>query len=238
MLSNAMSDASSDVIWQERAYADRMLLAERVESSNVAATLPVEAADKKELEALVTACELKDNRLERRVRQMLLLPLPVGLKRTPGTRAPALGAPATRKDSEPFGAPFVPPTRPSFTGPSKGQGAAVKGQSRSSPLGFPVGRKQTRSSPAVEAAVAAAAAAAAGAAPPPPPRLRTDGVAGSVPSSTPKLTRAGTTSLLEEPRQGAAEEAPEGTHAAAVVAAAAAAAKAGGSKSKPRRWLV
>lgn len=77
--SNAMREAMKDVLKQERATEDRHNLAEMLRMAAIPASLMRENTDKKELENLVVACALQDDRLERLVRKTLLLPIPVGL---------------------------------------------------------------------------------------------------------------------------------------------------------------
>jgi len=75
MLGLATGNAAKDVIKQHGLVEKRHQLAERLDTASVPATLPQSAADKLELEAVLVACELGDEKLERRIRQVLLLPI-------------------------------------------------------------------------------------------------------------------------------------------------------------------
>jgi len=79
MLSNSVVSTCRDVIKQHELPPQRLKLAERVEVSSVAATLPKTDADKKEMETLVLACCL-DDQLNYTVRKLLLLPIPQRLQ--------------------------------------------------------------------------------------------------------------------------------------------------------------
>mmetsp|Transcript_93282 Transcript_93282/g.301740 ORF Transcript_93282/g.301740 Transcript_93282/m.301740 type:complete len:564 (-) Transcript_93282:143-1834(-) len=75
MLGLATGNAAKDVIKQHGLVEKRHQLAERLATASIPATLPQTAADKRELEAVLVACELGDDKLERRIRQVLLLPI-------------------------------------------------------------------------------------------------------------------------------------------------------------------
>lgn len=76
LISNTMAKSMGDVMKQANLITERSRLAERLSTASVPATLPRGDADKKDLEALVVACELDDAKFESLVRKILLLPAP------------------------------------------------------------------------------------------------------------------------------------------------------------------
>jgi hypothetical protein len=93
LLNNGMNKAVRNVVDQAAMIADRMQLAERLSTAGVPATLPIRPADKRQVEALVVACRLENSKLEKTVRELLLLSVPVDLG------APASGTPVSQKMS-------------------------------------------------------------------------------------------------------------------------------------------
>jgi len=117
--------ACQDVLDQHDLAPLRAELAERLDVSNVPATLPRTQEQKAELQATVVKCGLGDAGLERTVRQMLLLPVPAalgspvkktsskgsavgGAKRSSSMSAVS-GAKPSRKESAPLAARASPP---------------------------------------------------------------------------------------------------------------------------------
>lgn len=79
LLSRSTFAAVGNVGKQDALLPRRRQLAERVALAASPATLPRGAAEKREIEALVVNCELDDAKLERRIREVLLLAVPAEL---------------------------------------------------------------------------------------------------------------------------------------------------------------
>lgn len=105
--SNPMKAAMADVLEQHQLMTVRSLLAERLDVAGIPATLPRNAEDKQEVEELVVSCDLREPKLERAVRKLLLLPVLAeqgsgGLSRL--EEPPLWGAAASAVRSAPAGA--------------------------------------------------------------------------------------------------------------------------------------
>lgn len=110
VISNSMAKAMRDVMKQANLITDRSRLAERLSTASVPATLPRGDAQKRELEALVVACELDDMKFEVVVRKILLLAPP---QFNDGPGSPVTGP----KHSSPVGSPATGAKKSSgFTG--------------------------------------------------------------------------------------------------------------------------
>jgi hypothetical protein len=102
LLGNSMMKAMAYIIEQANLTVQRSQLAERLDTACVPATLPTQDVEKRELEALLRACQLEDTKLENAVRKILLLPMPVKAKAAPTTEAqklPAKKSPAKTMDT-------------------------------------------------------------------------------------------------------------------------------------------
>jgi len=75
VLSSSMTTATHNAITQERTLNERRRLAETLEAASIQA-LPSGGAALREIEAMVVKCELREPKLERKVREVLGLPLP------------------------------------------------------------------------------------------------------------------------------------------------------------------
>lgn len=119
LISNSMAKSMRDVMKQANMITDRSKLAERLATASVPATLPRGEADKRELEALVVACELGDIKFEVLVRKILLLPPPQidGGVSIAGVNYSSAGSPVKgAKYSSPVGSPASAKKSSGFAG--------------------------------------------------------------------------------------------------------------------------